>query len=227
MNREEFERIWKISEIQILGKEVIYEEFTEYDMARAELDRASRITIANRDIIIHGLLRSKKLILKILADFKQKKNLGVIPYRLATADNIVITAGVIRPEYFGLTTYRRTGLPIGRFHIIPTTAATAAVPGIFSIKENNICIITDIIELHPAANVTTFHFIDVDGVLPTRPIDTTASFRASNVQVHEMDLPIVVDVSLDWDGKLILAGDTEITPIGAWICLGKDIPTFT
>lgn len=217
MDVKEFERLLRVEPEDALDDEV-YGEYSEYDICEAHIERAATFTQSERDIIVPGLDRNLELILSVLGEYKNKHKRNVMPYHFATSDDIVLTAGIIRPEYFGLTTYRRTGLTVGRYHIIPTAV------GVYRIPQDCICIVTDLIELEPAGNVTAVHFVDVDGVTMIRPLEISNAIRTGDIQIYELDLPMIANTTLDLDGKVHLAGLSEITPIGAWICMGKDVP---
>jgi len=217
MDVKEFERLYKVPAEEVLA-DPAYGDFSEYDIVEAHIERAATYVQSERDVIVPGLDRNLELIMAVLAEFKNKHKRNVIPYQFAKADDIVITAGIIRPQYFGLTTYRRTGLPTGVYHIIP------AVTGLYRVPKDNICVITDLIELEPAGNVTAIYFADVDGSTMVRPLEISNAIRTGDMQIYELDLPVIANSSLDLDGRVHIAGTSEITPIGAWICMGEVVP---
>jgi hypothetical protein len=219
MEFEELERIWAVDAKAILSRTVI-RTYTEYDVMKSAIDRASRLIIGEREVTVPGLSRNSELILKVLADFKAKKRLNVVPLQYAKSDDITMEVGIIRPEYFGLDTYLRTGLAVGTCHIIPTAAGT------FSVPTDNICIITDLVELQPTRHVPTVVFADVDGV-SQKPLSILDTVGLTDMHLYEIPFPVIADSTLDLDGKVESAGDAEIAPIGAWICLGKDVKPLT
>jgi len=178
----------------------------------------SSVKLSERDIDIPGLTRAANLILQVLASFKEKERKNVMPLQYAKDDDIVLMQ--IRPESFGLDNFVRTGLTVGTVHIIPQTT------GNYSVPDKQIFVITDFIEINPTPIITAIRVVNIDGV-PQYPIEARLCFKASNLQIFELPHPLIADSSIDIDAKVEAAGDTELTPIGVWIGLGKDVPALT
>ena len=219
----EFEELGRILEVDARGtlSRRVLGEYTEYDIVEAAIKKASTLTLSNRAITVSGLSRNMDIIIKALAEFKEKEKRNVAPQQYAKADEIALEVGIIRPEYFGLDTYLQTGLSVGTYHIIPTGA------GAFSIPDKNLCIITDLIELQPTANVTSVLFADIDGTQPVRPLGLADVVKITDMHLYELAFPVMADLTMDLDGKVEASGDSEIAPVGAWICLGRDIKELT
>jgi len=221
MNVEELSRIMGVNEKAILSKTVAGLNRSEYDVMVHELNQALKIPLGEREITLKGLERNKNIVLKTLAEFKDKEKRNVMPYQLARADDITAIFGVLRPELFGLDNFRQTNLAVGTVDIIPQGAGT------FSVPEKQVFVITDFIEFEPNPVVTAIMFTDVDGALPKRPLETRTAFRASDIQIFSLPYVEIAQSTLDIDGKVEFTGDTEIVPCGAWIGYGKDVPDIT
>jgi len=221
MNVEELSRIMGVNEVEILSKKVAGLNRTEYDVMMHELNLAKKIVIGEREIELTGLARNANMIMKILAEFKDKEKRNVMPYQLAKADDITAIFGVLRPELFGLDNYRQEDLSVGTVNIIPQAAGT------FSVPDKQIFIITDFIEFEPNPVVTAIMFTDVDGALPKRPLETRTAFRASDLHIFSLPYVEIAQSTIDIDAKVEFTGNTELVPCGAWIGYGKDVPDLT
>lgn len=190
---------------------------TEYRVAKDLLNGWSVLRIGERDIKIPGMTRHKELILKVLADFKTKKKRNFVPPQFAKSDDI--TMEPLRPEVFDLDNFYLSGLTVGTVDIIPQTA------GYFELSDDEVIVITDWIEMLPDITITALQ-AEIDGVIQN-PVEMRLALKATDMQIYELDYPWIIDLRLDVNGKVEFAGDSELTPIGVHICLGKELPSLT
>jgi len=216
---EEIKRISGLDAMAILSPVYDPLEMSEYDIVKEALIAMSKFQIGEREIRLPGFTRNLNLLLQCVADFKEKVKRPVVPPEIVTSD--MITVEPLRPEVFGLDAYLRTGLTVGTYHIIPTAAGTWTAA-----KDEEIVVITDFIELLPDIRVTAIQAADLDGE-KLKPEELRLQFKASDLQIYELKRPWICDITLDIDGKVEAAGDSQITPFGVHICLGKKIPDLT
>jgi len=219
MNLEELNRILKVDAKGILSRQV-GDLGTEYEVMMHEINLAKKIKLGEREITIPGLERNKEVLLKVLAEFKKKEERNVMPYPFARADDITMIVGVLRPELFGLDNFKQENLSVGTVNIIPQGS------GNFSVPDDQIFIITDFIEFEATPVITAINFVNVDDNLP-RPLETRIAFRASDLHIFELPYAVIADKTLDVDAKVEFTGNTELTPVGAWIGYGEDVPDLT
>lgn len=217
---DEIKRIGGLDAERILSP--VYDPLgmSEYDIAKEALVAMSKYQIGEREIKLPGFTRNLGLLLQCVADFKDKVKRPVIPPEIATSD--MMTVEPLRPEVFDLDLYKRTGLTVGEYHIIPTAATTWSAT-----KDEEVVVITDWIEFLSPVNVTAIKATDLDGELGIKPEEIRLQMKASDLHIFELKRPWICDVTLDIDGKVEAAGDSEMTPFGAHICLGKQIPSLT
>ena len=225
MNLETLKRLLGIDPKSILSKRV--DPFgAEWEVVQHEIESFDTLLVSNRAVKLPGLARNVDTILRVVAEFKKLKERNVMPLQYAQANDIVVQQ--LRPEHIGANfSYERdislgAGKYVGKVDIIPTTADT-----VFSVPENQIFVITDIVELSPTAPLTAIKAV-VDNV-PQLPIEATLATRATDLQIIELPHPIVAYSKLDIDGKVEskTAASTVTTyayPVGVWIGFGKDAP---
>lgn len=227
MELEELSRILKIDERALL-KTRIEPIGTEYDVVRDALVGMKTIRIANRDLTLPGLTRHTDICFKVLADFKDKKKRNVQPLQYAKADDIVIEP--LRPEQFTvnavtLDNWEQKALAVGERAVLPSVLQDAGgTDTAISVDDDEVFIITDWVEMKPSTIFTALQ-AEVDGTL-FNPAELRV-YRMTDLQMHELDFPWIADVSLDVDGKVEFAGDSELTPFGVHICLGKLVKSIT
>jgi len=75
-------------------------------------------------------------------------------------------------------------------------------------------------------NVTAIQALAIDGE-DLKAEETRLQLKASDLHLYELKRPWIIDLTLDVDGKVEAAGDSELTPFGVHICLGRQIPALT
>jgi len=216
---DEISRISKLDAEKILSPVYDPLKMTEYEIVKEALVAMSKFQIGEREIRLPGFNRNLGLLLQCVADFKDKVKRPIMPPEIATAD--MITVEPLRPEVFGLDTYKRTGLTVGTYHIIPTAVGTWSAT-----KDEEVVVITDWIEFLTPVNVTAIQAADLDGEV-LKPEEIRLNLKASDLHIFELKRPWICDITLDVDGKVEVAGDSELTPFGVHICLGKQLPALT
>jgi len=216
---DEIKRIGGLDATRILSS--VYDPLgmSEYDIVKEALVAISKYQIGEREIKLPGFTRNMGLLIQCVADFKEKVKRPVMPPEIATSD--MITVEPLRPEVFGLDLYKRTSLGIGTYHIIPTSTGTWSAT-----KDEEVVIITDWIEFLTPVNVTAIQASDLDGE-PLKPEEIRLNLKASDLHIFELKRPWISDITLDVDGKVEAAGDSEMTPFGVHVCMGKKIPSLT
>jgi len=216
---DEIKRIGGLDAAGILSPTYDPLGMSEYDIAKEALVAMSKYQIGEREIKMPGFTRNMGLLIQCVADFKEKAKRPFMPPEIATSD--MITVEPLRPEVFALDTYKRTSLGIGTYDLIPTGAGTWSAT-----KDEEVVIITDWIEFLTPVNVTAIQAADLDGE-PLKPEELRLNLKASDLHIFELKRPWISDISLDVNGKVESAGDSELTPFGVHICLGKKIPSLT
>jgi hypothetical protein len=227
MQLEELRRILGIDEKKLLARR-IEPIGTEYEVVRDALVGMKTIRIAERELTLPGLTRNTDLCIKVLADFKDKKKRNVQPLQYAKTDDIVIEP--LRPEQFTvnavtLDNWVQTALAVGERAVLPSVLQDAGgADRAVTVDDDEVFIITDWVEMKPSTIFTALQ-AEVDGT-PFNPAEMRV-YRMTDLQIHELDFPWIADVSLDVDGKVESAGDSELTPFGVHICLGKLVKSIT
>lgn len=229
MELEELSRINGVDARSILGRQVA-PLGTEYEVARDALRGMKTIRLSNRDITLPGLERHTDLILKVLAEFADKKKRNFQPLTYAKADDIVIEP--LRPEQFSagagptvLDNWIQAGLVVGETNILPSVTQVADGATTITVDDDEIFIITDFIETKPDIEITAIQG-EIDGTL-FKPTEMRLAMNGTDLQMYELDYPWIADVTLDIDGKVEYAGDSELTPFGVHIALGKLVAALT
>lgn len=228
MELEELSRLTTIRPEAILSKTVA-PLGTELAVARDALVGMKTIRIKEREITLPGLTRHTDLVLQVLADFKDKKKRNFMPTQFAKADDIVMEA--LRPEQFTanavtLDNWEQKALTVGEQPILPSVTQDAGgAVRVISVDDDEVFVITDWIEMKPTAIITALQ-AEIDGT-QYNPAEMRLSMRATDLLMFEPDYPWICDVNLDVDGKCEFAGDSELTPFGVHICLGKLVKNIT
>ena len=188
------------------------------------------IRLSNRDIILPGLERHTPLILQTLAEFKEKQKRNVQPLMYAKTDDIVIEP--LRPEQFSagasptvLDNWIQAGLVVGETPLLPSVTQVADGATVINVDDDEVFIFTDFIEMKPAIKITAIQG-EIDGTL-YNPLEMRLAMNETDLQMYELDYPWICDVTFDIDAKVEYAGDSELTPFGVHICLGKLIAGIT
>jgi len=214
MELEELKRLSAINEKAILSK-TIDPLGTEYDIVKDFIVGLSTLRISTREIKIPGITRNMDLVIKAVAEFKDKKKRNIMPIQYAKSDDIVVES-VARPQIFGLTSFTKTTSSSAPSveNIIPQAS------GSFSVDDDELIIITDWIELEPDAPIVELQGT-IDGT-DQYPVSCRLPFKATDLHLFELDFPWIADVSLDIDGRSETASaTTTLVPIGVHVCLGK------
>ena len=231
MELEELKRLQKVNAKTLLKREVL-EAQTEYEVSLDALRGMKNIKISNRELTLPGLERHTLLILQVLAEFAQKQQRNVVPVMYAKSDDIVIEP--FRPEQFiagntptPLDNWIQAGLVVGERPFLPSAIHIADAPcaATIAVDDDEIFIFTDFIEMKPAIKITAIQG-EIDGT-PYQPLEMRLSMNESDLQMYELDFPWICDVTFDIDVKVEYAGDSELTPFGVHICLGKLIRALT
>jgi len=213
MELEQLKRLSVINVSSILSKRVD-PLGTELQVATDSLKGMQKIWLSGRvePLILPGLLRQQQLCLQLLADFKDTKKRNYMPIQYAKADDLVMEP-IWRPAIFSLNNFKLTSsasAPASN-NIIPR------VSGNFSLNDDERLVITDIVECGSQEGWLEFQFkVDDDQqyVFSARP-----SMKVGDIRIHELDYPIVCDVSLDWDGRSETASvEMDAMPCGVHIC---------
>ena len=226
MELEELSRIYGVNAQTILGRQVA-PLGTEYQVAMDALSAMKKIRISNREITLPGLQRWTPLVLQVLADFKDTRNRNIMPVAYAKSDDIVIEP--LRPEQFTanavtLDNWIQAGLVVGERALLPNISQAGAAT-VITCDDDEIFIFTDFIEMKPAIKITAIQG-EIDGTL-YKPLEMRLAMNETDLQMFEMDYPWICDVDFDIDAKVEYAGDSELTPFGVHICLGKLIAALT
>lgn len=194
---------------------------TEEEIARSALKGMRRMRIAERMIEIPGITRNEDLIMQMLADFRAIQEKNYMPTQYAKADDIVMEP--LRPAAFSLDNFKLT-----------TDAATPALnnviprgadPAVHTLIKDERYIITDIIELSNQEGLLEHEFT-VDGTVQF-PISGRLHVKGTDLKIFELDNPILVDVSLNWNGRSETASvEIEPTPVGVHLTLGQYVKTL-
>jgi len=173
--------------------------------------------IGDRMVEFSGITRNKDFLIKAVAEFK--KNVASnrpISLTSKTSVNSIGIESLDRPQIFGLTTFRQTGLTANTvINVIPTGAGTFDL----TIDEERI-IITDLVEIDPAAGVEAITLID-DGDSNRQPESLGLDFRMDGaIRVKELDQPRIIDSSLNLDARLVEGTTLEIIPVGIHMFIG-------
>jgi len=192
---------------------------TELTVVEEALIAARTVRIGERVIELPGMKRHHNLLVKTVANYRDQWGANLAPTVWARADQMTIEP--LRPEVFDLSTFLQTGLTAGTYNIIPTGSGTWS-----TVRNEEVVVITDLIEMASDNVVTAIKVADVDGE-ELRPEEIRAQIKASDLQIYELSYPLVCDLTLDLDGKVERDGDAEITPMGIHIALGRQIPALT
>jgi hypothetical protein len=212
MELEELKRLMAIDPKAILSRR-IDPLGTEYDVVKDALVGMATLRIGERELRIPGLERHRDLILKTVAEFKDKKKRNVMPLQFAKTDDITVEP--LRPEHFGLDNYVRTGLSVGTVTLFDISVDT----------DNEIFVITDFCEAK-AVPVITAILPTVDGVTQN-PLEMRKDLKISDLHLYELDYPLIADASLKIDAKVEASGDSELFPLGVHICMGHKVAKLT
>jgi len=227
MELEELSRIETIDAKSMLTRRVA-PLGTEYEVARDALRGMKTIRLSNREITLPGLERHTDLILKVLAEFKDKQKRNIQPLMYAKADDIVIEP--LRPEQFTvnattLDNWIQAGLVAGETDLLPSVTQDGAGAKVVDVDDDEIFIFTDFIEMKPNIAITAIQG-EIDGTL-YNPLEMRLAMNETDLQMFELDFPWIADVNFDIDAKVEYAADSELTPFGVHICLGKLIAGIT
>lgn len=236
MELEELKRLLQIDVPPILDREVLPAQpgrppQTEMDVARDTLAGMATIRISNREFRLPGLTRHSDIILKALADFKEKKKRNVVALPFAKADDIVMEP--LRPEVFNIhvapatakDNWRQAALAVGTTDIIPDVVQVAAGHAVFTLDDDELIIITDWVEMQATPILSALQ-ATIDGTT-FQPEEIREIFW-SDLQHHELNWPWVADVNINIDAKVEFGPLTaEIVPFGVHICLGRLLEGLT
>lgn len=229
MELEELSRISLLDAPSIL-KRRIAPLGTEFEVARDALVGMKTIRLSNRELTLPGLTRHTDLILKVLAEFKDKQKRNFVPLTYAKADEIVIEP--LRPEQFiagdsdtTIDSWIQLGLAVGETPILPSVTQVADGATVVNVDDDEVFIFTDFIEVKPDIEITAIQ-AEIDGH-KFKPQEMRLAMNESDLQIYELDYPWIADVTIDIDGKVEYAGASELTPLGVHICLGKLIADIT
>jgi len=229
MELEELSRIRGINASTVLSRQVA-PLGTEYQVSLDALRGMKTIRLSNREITLPGLERHTPLILQTLAEFKDKKKRNVQPLMYAKADDIVIEP--LRPEQFSagaaptiLDNWIQAGLVAGETPVLPSVTQVADAATVITCDDDELFIFTDFIEMKPNITITAIQG-EIDGSL-YNSLEMRLAMIASDLQMFELDYPWIADINFDIDAKVEYAGDSELTPFGVHICLGKLIAGIT
>jgi len=218
MEIEELERLMEAStRAPAVLKRVVYQEKTELDIIKHALALMQTVRIGERELTLPGLKRNIPLILGVLVEFREKKKRNVMPLPFAGADDIAIEH--IRPEIFDEDNFEKTYTAVGTDHIIPKTT------GVYEVDEDEVIIITDLVEMRPDITVTAVQATVDEKKM--KPAEMRKDLKISDLQMYELEYPWIADVSIDIDAKIEYTGTSELTPLGVHIALGKKIPNLT
>jgi hypothetical protein len=224
MDLEELKRLNAVDAKSILSRSVD-PLGTEYDVVKDALAGIKKIRIGYRELTLPGLDRNSELVMKVLAEYKSKEKRNVMPLQYAKSDDIVVSA--LRPQLFGIQMYiQDVTISANKY-----TAESNIIPqatGSYSVPTKQIFIITDFVDMVAESPVTAIQAKDVDGVSQF-PCEVRKDLKISDLHVIELDYPIIADASLDIDALVVskTAAATvthELTPMGVWIGMGKDVP---
>ena len=208
--------ISKIDAISILNNKIGIGDITEMNVVENAIRLARTKMVGDRMVEFSGITRNKEFLIKAVAEFK-KNVASNRPISLAskTSVNSIGIEPLDRPQNFGLTTFRQTGLAAGVINVIPTGA------GDFSLTaDEERMIITDLVEIDPAAGVEAITLID-DGDSNRQPESTGLDFRMDGaIRIKELDQPRIIDRTLNLDARLVLGTTLEIIPVGIHIFIG-------
>ncbi len=209
--------ISKIDAISILNSKIGIGDITEMNVVENAIRLARTKMIGDRMVEFSGITRNKDFLIKAVAEFK-KNVASNRPISLAskTSVNSIGIESLDRPQIFGLTTFRQTGLTANTvINVIPTGAGTFDL----TIDEERI-IITDLVEIDPAAGVEAITLID-DGDSNRQPESLGLDFRMDGaIRVKELDQPRIIDSSLNLDARLVEGTTLEIIPVGIHMFIG-------
>lgn len=203
---------------------------TEFSMAEDAIVGMADAYWAERHIQLPGLIRSKKIILAALAEFKTKKKRNVQPLMFARADDIVIEP--IRPEQFTgptsaitLDNWRQAGLVAGAVSILPNAAQVAGGDTVINVDDDELFIITDWVEHQPTPILSAMQATSDNYVY--NPLEIRWGTWEGGLSHYAMDYPWIFDVTIDINAKCEFNGTSELTPYGVHICLGRLIANLT
>jgi len=229
MDLNELSRIRGINASTVLNRQVA-PLGTEYQISLDALRGMKNIKISNREITLPGLERHTPLILQVLAEFKDKKKRNIMPLMYAKSDDIVIEP--LRPEQFSagagptiLDNWIQAGLVAGETPVLPSVTQVADAATVINVDDDEVFIFTDFIEMKPTIVITAIQG-EIDGTL-YQPLEMRLAMNESDLQMYELDYPWICDVTFDIDAKVEYAGDSELTPFGVHIALGKLIAGIT
>lgn len=229
MELSELKRINKIDARTVLQRPIDGLDVSEYKMAHDALEGMETIRLSNRKVVLPGLHRWNETILKALAGFAEDRgNRLVKPVMYAKADDIVIEP--LRPEQFVaedtlIASWIQLGLAAGEVSILPSATQVTAGATVITCDKDELFIFTDFIEMKPAIRITAIQG-EIDGT-PYKPLEMRLAMNETDLQMYDLDYPWICDVNFDIDAKCEYAGDSELTPFGVHICLGKLIADLT
>lgn len=237
MELNQLQRLLAINAPPILSREVLpglpaigQPPKTELDVARDALAGMGIVRIGTREFRLPGLQRHSDVILKALADFKAKKQRNYVPLPYAKADDIVMEP--LRPEVFNIhvapatpkDNWRQAGLVVGVTPIIPDVVQVTAGHAVFTLDDDELIIITDWVEFQPTPILSALQCI-VDGT-PYQPEELRVMMM-TDLQLHELNWPLISDVNLDINAKVEFNGTAEFVPFGVHICIGRLLEPLT
>jgi len=215
---EELSTLYEVDQRKILSRSVP-PVGTELTVVEEALIAARTVRIGERIVELPGMKRHHNLLTKVVANYREQWGYNLAPLVWARADQITVEP--LRPEVFDIDTFLQTGLTTGTYNIIPTGTGTWS-----AVKNEEVVVITDLVEMASDNVVTAIKVTDVDGE-ELKPEEIRTQIKASDLQIYELSYPLVCDLTLDIDGKVERDGDAEITPMGIHIALGRQIPPLT
>lgn len=195
---------------------------SELDTIRAFLIRKSRIVTETGNIVMIDLFQKHEpLILKAIAQFKRTapvKNKTVTPASMTTTDTIGIET-LDRPQIFGISTFRKTGLTPGIIPII-TDPGNPANPFTLDAQGRERIILLGFMDLIPGSGITGIRVVD-DGNRNALGENTGYQLQPNiAARFYELEVPRIVDQNLFVEARLSEGNSTWLVPIGVRVADG-------
>lgn len=196
---------------------------TEHEMIRNFLIRKSTIDLNTGQILqLRTFQKYETLILHAAANFKKEnvRSKTIVPASLVTQDNIGIET-LDRPGTVGLTSYRQTGLSPGIINVIKQDGSTHYLDA----NKRERIVLLGFVNMLPGSGISEIQVID-DGNANLKPENPGYQFSYDvSARVYELEVPRIVDTSLQVKVRLTEGNSLWLVPIGIRLYDGALAPS--
>lgn len=195
--------------------------FKEIEWVDSIIERESKYETSSREIVFDGLNNKfREAARQAVADFKKKnaENQIVAPNSQRGTENSIIVESLARGRITGVNSWAQTGLTAGStINLLPTGSGNHTIT-----RTEQRYLITDVVEHDPAAGIDAVKFVADDDQNVGAQGFRNAMRAEDAVRKARLDLPVMVNSKVDWDGRLEDGTSTEMTPVGLYIATGNN-----